>query len=382
MDLATTNNGSNNLSVLIGNGLGSFSGATNFELGTSPFGIISADFNGDSKMDLVTSNPNSNNLSVLINNIPNVSVMVDGITLTANQNGASYQWIDCTSNTQIDGQTNQSFTATTNGNYAVIVTLNNCSDTSTCYNISALGINDNSSATVATIFPNPFSTQTVLQTNNLLSNATLTLVNCFGQIVKQINNTLNSIKTATDAIQLSDTTVQSIDAVFQILKVLPTPTAIGGVGIPISVINAVQDVKTFLNNNIGKIKQGIGGLSSILGILVKILTQVLDFLNLLDLITQFCSQENNTPQEQISAELTALTQQQSNQLSPVVINVNGFEMGTETEITDQPLKRRRALARNKQGIVMLKGEWSYSSIDQILIDELVFYIQQNNLKAD
>ena len=202
------------------------------------------------------------------------------------------------------------------------------------------------------------------------------------KLVKQINNTLNSIKTATDAIQLSDTTVQSIDAVFQILKVLPTPTAIGGVGIPISVINAVQDVKTFLNNNIGKIKQGIGGLSSILGILVKILTQVLDFLNLLDLITQFCSQENNTPQDQISAELTALTQQQSNQLSPVVINVNGFEMGTETEITDQPLKRRRALARNKQGIVMLKGEWSYSSIDQILIDELVFYIQQNNLKAD
>jgi len=57
-------------------------------------------------------------------------------------------------------------------------------------------------------------------------------------------------------------------------------------------------------------------------------------------------------------------------------------MGVETEITEKPLKRRRALARNKQGVVMLKGEWSFSSIDQILIDELVFYIQQNNLKAD
>ena len=57
-------------------------------------------------------------------------------------------------------------------------------------------------------------------------------------------------------------------------------------------------------------------------------------------------------------------------------------MSVETELTDQPLKRRRALARNKQGVVMLKGEFSFSSIDQILIDELVFYIQQNNLKAD
>jgi hypothetical protein len=87
-------------------------------------------------------------------------------------------------------------------------------------------------------------------------------------------------------------------------------------------------------------------------------------------------------QEKIAFELNQLTQQQSNQLDPVVTNVNGFEMGVETEITEKPLKRRRALARNKQGVVMLKGEWSFSSIDQILIDELVFYIQQNNLKAD
>ena len=57
-------------------------------------------------------------------------------------------------------------------------------------------------------------------------------------------------------------------------------------------------------------------------------------------------------------------------------------MSVETEVTDKPLKRRRALATNKGGVVMLKGEWSYSSIDQILIDELVFYIQTNDLKAD
>jgi len=57
-------------------------------------------------------------------------------------------------------------------------------------------------------------------------------------------------------------------------------------------------------------------------------------------------------------------------------------MGVETEITTNSLKRRRAIARNKSGVVMLKGEFSFSSIDQILIDELVFYIQQNDLKAD
>ncbi len=38
------------------------------------------------------------------------------------------------------------------------------------------------------IYPNPFSTQTVLQTENLLHNATLTVDNCFGQTVAQIKH--------------------------------------------------------------------------------------------------------------------------------------------------------------------------------------------------
>ena len=115
-------------------------------------------------------------------------------------------------------------------------------------------------------------------------------------------------------------------------------------------------------------------------LLRQVLTQAVQYLNLLDSLVQHCYPDAN--QEQLSAELTALTQQQTQQLSPVVINVNGFEMGVETEATTNSLKRRRAIARNKQGVVMLKGEWSFSSIDQILIDELVFYIQQNDLKAE
>jgi hypothetical protein len=54
----------------------------------------------------------------------------------------------------------------------------------------------------------------------------------------------------------------------------------------------------------------------------------------------------------------------------------------ETEITEKPLKRKRAIAKNRSGVNLLQGEWSFSSIDQILIDELTFYIQTNNLKAD
>ncbi len=57
-------------------------------------------------------------------------------------------------------------------------------------------------------------------------------------------------------------------------------------------------------------------------------------------------------------------------------------MGTEVEDTQKSIKRKRGIAKNPNGVVMLKGEWSFSSNDQILIDELTFYIKQNNLKAD
>ena len=51
-------------------------------------------------------------------------------------------------------------------------------------------------------------------------------------------------------------------------------------------------------------------------------------------------------------------------------------------VTIGGLKRRKAIARNKAGVIMLQGEPSFSSNDQILIDELVYYIQTNDLKAD
>jgi len=58
------------------------------------------------------------------------------------------------------------------------------------------GINtSNFSPNPLEVFPNPFSTQTVLQADDFLNNATLTVYNCFGQTVRKITNI--SGKTAT-----------------------------------------------------------------------------------------------------------------------------------------------------------------------------------------
>ena len=69
-DLAVANYRSNNVSVLLGNGDGSFQAAQDFGAGSHPYSVAVGDFNGDGKPDLAVANSGSNNVSVLINNTP------------------------------------------------------------------------------------------------------------------------------------------------------------------------------------------------------------------------------------------------------------------------------------------------------------------------
>lgn len=68
IDLLVANQNSNDVSVLFGNGSGSFSTPVNYGVGNSPWSIELADFNNDTYIDIATSNQNSNNVSILLGN--------------------------------------------------------------------------------------------------------------------------------------------------------------------------------------------------------------------------------------------------------------------------------------------------------------------------
>jgi hypothetical protein len=196
------------------------------------------------------------------------------------------------------------------------------------------------------------------------------LINRKNKLVKQLNNTLKLIDSTTKALGFTESVIIPPLQAF-LLTADTTP--------PIT--NPVPSgISKRLDKTIATLSSVSAGTLSILVILKQVLTQAINLLNLLDALVQKCYPDAD--QERVALELTALTNQQSTQTSPVVTNVNGFELSVITEQSNNSLKRRRAIARNKQGVVMLQGDLSFSSIDQILIDELVFYIQQNNLKAD
>jgi hypothetical protein len=177
------------------------------------------------------------------------------------------------------------------------------------------------------------------------------------------------------------------------LDSLPIPQAIGGPGPiglvfsqPYSFTAKLQDI----NDELEKLEEQFQGMNrstlvSLVFLIAGTVTCIL-LLQGIDKMAQECAQENGaTPLAftAINQELLDLSKEQEEDGNPVISNLNGFIMAVVTDDQNPvgSLKRRYAIAKNSRGVVQLKGEPSFSASDQVLIDELVFYIQQNDLKA-
>lgn len=98
-----------------------------------------------------------NRLSVLasINPALNLGISEQLGVFSASANSMNYQWIDCNNGNQIiAGETNQQFTPSANGNYAVIINDGLCQDTSACLTITNVGINQTVHSNLD-VYPNP-----------------------------------------------------------------------------------------------------------------------------------------------------------------------------------------------------------------------------------
>ncbi|HUH73071.1 MAG TPA: T9SS type A sorting domain-containing protein [Chitinophagales bacterium] len=152
-----------------------------------------------------------------------VSLTQNSSTLTANISDASYQWLDCENNyAAISEETNQSFTAFENGNYAVEISKNGCTDTSSCANIIITAIQDHSFRDQLSLFPNPTDGNLSLKMDATYSEVTLTVTNLLGQVLLIKNyQAVNDIELNIDGqsgIYLVQVKAKDKTAVFKIVK--------------------------------------------------------------------------------------------------------------------------------------------------------------------
>jgi uncharacterized repeat protein (TIGR01451 family) len=67
-DLVTANATANTISVLLGNGDGTFSANTDYAAGTAPFAVVAGDFDNGGKTDIAVASQTSNHVSILLGN--------------------------------------------------------------------------------------------------------------------------------------------------------------------------------------------------------------------------------------------------------------------------------------------------------------------------
>ena len=115
----------------------------------------------------------------------NIAVTQTGNILTADETGATYQWLDCLAMTQISGATNESYTATANGDYAVIVSNNGCSDTSVCYTVAGVGIIENDFGNGFLLYPNPTGGNFSIDLGETYNTVTITIMDLNGKLIQQ-----------------------------------------------------------------------------------------------------------------------------------------------------------------------------------------------------
>ena len=241
------------------------------------------------------------------------------------------------------------------------------------------------------------------------------IIDLKNKLTKQLNKIYDKIDSITSFLNPLDSLISTtedgikvaqlaIDVVQFIPSTLATP-------IPVGPVLQGQKAIDALNKLIGKTKGQISTGLNYIEILKSKLEMVLDLLSLVDFLIGTCSKEiqekNNLNDElnrsndsnrtnindqggsglkeqlDISKQLLKSTNSQAEQGSPVTEGLNGFTfkvVNIDGE-TIGDLKRRQAQAINQFNVVMLQGDPSFSSNDQILINELIYYIKQNNLKA-
>ena len=123
-------------------------------------------------------------LLLTVNTI-NTGTTVSGSTISSNAGNANFQWLDCENNyAPIPGANGATYTAPSNGSYAVQIIQDNCTDTSECVTINNIGIVENNLPDQFTVYPNPTSGNVTIAFDKAQQHIALRLLGVNGQLIE------------------------------------------------------------------------------------------------------------------------------------------------------------------------------------------------------
>ncbi len=121
-------------------------------------------------------------LNLTINSVNSIIDQASS-TLTANPAGGTYKWLNCNGFSPISGQLNQVYIPTANGSYAVEVTKFGCVDTSSCVNVTTVGVIESIDNSQFQLFPNPTTGEINIKMNEINSSVKINVLDVTGKLV-------------------------------------------------------------------------------------------------------------------------------------------------------------------------------------------------------
>lgn len=208
-------------------------------------------------------------------------------------------------------------------------------------------------------------------------------------LVTQINGMYDTIKKTATILGITATVISAIQLAINIAESNPYPaTGVPPLGLPPMTAGLQAKISSFIakiKNEIVVNEKTITTVNITIASFATFLGVILKFLDILDVILEHCSGDQNMDLEQINAEINALA-------NPTVVatqndNTNtykGFTLGVKIdEKNESKYIRRYAVAQNKQGVDVLRTDSSFASDPSILISQLKFIIDTTpNITAE
>jgi hypothetical protein len=210
-------------------------------------------------------------------------------------------------------------------------------------------------------------------------------------IVNKLNQIGSVLDTTTAAAGITSDLLNSLITAAQTLRVAKTAliaadATAGGIGPFASLVfqaNEVLDALKFDslgNSKLNKLKSIIDNTAAPISLTSSFISIAIVSLNSIDNILKQCSP--NSTYLAISNDLKNITLRQNiaeNTLNQ--ITYKGFVLEIEIVPYTPTVNRRRAIGKNQSGIIMIQTEFSFTTSNQVLINELKLIIDRDNLKA-
>jgi hypothetical protein len=229
------------------------------------------------------------------------------------------------------------------------------------------------------VMPTTCLPQNELQKILTLRNNMVDKLNAVSKTIELLSKpitTLNTIANTTSTI-LNTTDKARIAANIALAFVPLTP------GAGPSAINTLKDLVELIKPQIQTLKNTISSLSEALDYASNIIFKLLNLLKIIDQYLIKCDQNatlvpSSDFVNQIDQQYTAAQNQSQGTGSQVY---QGFTLEVVEEPFSPTVNRRRAVARNSQGIILLQTPLSFTSTPQVLIQQLKLIIDNSDLKA-